>query len=80
MKPREEVEMLLPMPPADLDHVVKARQAELRGERRLIVKSRTPVRVRVGRALIAAGTAMGGERAEQPARPSSLRRAARSAC
>jgi hypothetical protein len=71
--------MMLPMPPADLDLIIKDRQASLRGVRRPVVKPRTSIRVRIGRALIAAGTAMGGERAEQPARPSSLRRAARPA-
>jgi hypothetical protein len=64
--------MMLPMPPDDLTIIVKDRQASLRGRGRPASPSRTPVRVRVGRALIAAGTALGGERAEQPARPTSL--------
>jgi hypothetical protein len=74
-----EVEMMLPMPPADLDLIVKERQASLRDGRRPASSSRIPVRVRVGRALIAAGTALGGERAERPARPTQLHRSPRAA-
>ena len=71
--------MMLPMPPADLDVIVKERQASLRDRRRPASPSPTPVRVRLGRALIAAGIALGGERADQPARPTSLRRSPRAA-
>ena len=36
----------------------------------------SPIRVRVGHALIAAGSTLSGERVELPARPPSLQRAA----
>jgi hypothetical protein len=36
----------------------------------------SPIRVRVGHALIAAGSTLSGERVELPARPQSLQRAA----
>lgn len=69
--------MMLPMSPSDLDRLVKDRQGHLRESQRTALE-RPGLRVRVGRTLIAAGTALSGERVEQPARPShSLRRATR---
>jgi hypothetical protein len=63
---------------ADLDGLVRERQARLRAAARPIAAG-TSLRLRIGRALIAAGVAISGERAEQPARPSTFRPARRSA-
>lgn len=71
--------MMLPMQPEDLGPIIRDRQATMRDRRRPASASRIPVRVRVGRALIAAGTALGGERAERPARPTPLERSPRAA-
>lgn len=68
--------MILPMFPGDLDRLVKYRQDRLRPAQRAAVARRPGFRVRVGRTLIAAGTALSGERVEQPARHSPALRGA----
>ncbi len=68
--------MILPSPGV-LDQLIRERQRGLRGT---AARHSTPgqrgLRLRVGRALIAAGSALSGERVEQPARSSVLSRTA----
>ncbi len=67
--------MILPNPGV-LDHLIRERQEQLR---ETLHQSQAParggLRVRVGRALIVAGSTLSGERVE-PARPSAHPRAA----
>jgi hypothetical protein len=63
--------MIIPGP-GYMEELIRARQARLRPTPRMRVEARgAGLRVRVGRALIAVGRSVGGERAELPARPSS---------
>ena len=68
--------MILPNPGV-LDQLIRERQRGLRGT---AARHSTPetrgLRLRVGRALIAAGSALSGERVEQPARTPALSRTA----
>jgi hypothetical protein len=67
--------MIMPNPSV-LEHFHAERQRRLRPTRRGTPRTRTHagLRVRIGRALIGAGTALSGERVE-PARPSTQPRA-----
>jgi len=68
--------MILPNPGV-LDQLIRERQRGLRGTaRRRSTPEARGLRLRVGRALIAAGRALSGERVEQPARPPVLSRTA----
>jgi hypothetical protein len=68
--------MILPSPGV-LDQLIRERQRGLRGTAAHRPTARpTGLRLRAGRALIAAGHALSGERPEQPARPSVLSRTA----
>jgi hypothetical protein len=69
--------MILLPDPGVLDSLIRDRQSQLRTSP-TSRPSLTGVglRVRIGHALIAAGTSLSGERAEQPARPPALPRAA----
>lgn len=68
--------MLLPNPGV-LDSLIRDRQTTLRTTpARPLALARLALRVRIGHALIVAGTSLSGERVEQPARPSALQRAA----
>lgn len=70
-------EQMLVIPgPGVLEHFVRARQEQLQPSRHVRTAVHTPARVRIGHALIAAGSALSGERAERPARPSSSPRPA----
>ena len=63
--------------PAVLEYLARDRQEQLRkAAPREHVGHSAGVRVRIGHALIAAGSTLSGERVEIPARPSSLQRAA----
>ena len=62
--------------PSVLDRLIQDRQQELRASERRLTPASSGLRVRVGHVLIAAGTALSGERLEQPARRSALPRAA----
>lgn len=62
--------MMLPPNPGDLDLMIRDRQVQLRTS---APRGSAPTggwRVRIGHALIAAGTTLSGEQADQPARPS----------
>jgi hypothetical protein len=63
--------MILPNPGV-LDHLIRERQEKLRTthEQAQARRRRAGMRVRIGRALIAAGSTLSGERVERPARPS----------
>ena len=67
--------MILPNPSV-LDRLIQDRHHELRATSRRPTPAQSRIRLRVGHVLIAAGTAISGERVEQPARPSALPRAA----
>ena len=68
--------MLLPNPGV-LDSLIRDRQATLRTvAARSSALAGAALRVRIGHALIVAGTNLSGERVEQPARPPALQRAA----
>jgi hypothetical protein len=63
--------------PAVLEYIVRDRQEQLRKAAYREPAARSVgVRVRIGHALIAAGSTLSGERVEIPARPSPLQRAA----
>jgi hypothetical protein len=64
--------------PAVLEYLARDRQEQLRRKAAPTEHvGRSPgVRVRIGHALIAAGSTLSGERVEIPARPSPLQRAA----
>ena len=63
--------------PAVLEYLARDRQEQLRkAALREHVGRSVGVRVRIGHALIAAGSTLSGERVEIPARSSSLQRAA----
>jgi len=63
--------------PAVLEYLARDRQEQLRkAALREHAGRGAGVRVRIGHALIAAGSTLSGERVEIPARPSSLQRAA----
>jgi hypothetical protein len=69
--------MMLPPNPGVLDSLIRDRQAQLRtSPTRRPAGTVAGLRVRIGRALIVAGTSLSGERAEQPASPPALSRAA----
>ncbi|MCA1571539.1 MAG: hypothetical protein LC798_14705 [Chloroflexi bacterium] len=68
--------MLLPSPGV-LDSLIRDRQTTLRtSPSRAGTVTVAGLRVRLGHALIVAGTSLSGERVEQPARPAALQRAA----
>ena len=69
---------MMTMPnPGVLDHLIRERQEHLRAKpMEARAPARPAARVRVGRALIAVGSNLSGERVEQPARTSALSRAA----
>lgn len=68
--------MILPNPGV-LDQLIRERQRGLRGTAaRHATQEARGLRLRVGRALIAAGSALSGERVEQPARTPVLSRTA----
>ena len=68
--------MMLPPNPDVLDTLIRDRQRELRTAETLAPGIGAAVRIRIGHALIAAGSALSGERVERPARSSALSRAA----
>lgn len=69
--------MMIPEPGV-LDRLVRDRHGRLRPVARPLDAARgAGLRVRVGRLLIAAGSALAGERTERPARPPALSRATR---
>jgi hypothetical protein len=69
--------MMLPPNPDVLDTLIRDRQSHLRTSAPIVPGFGTAVRVRVGHALIAAGSALSGERVDRrPARGSTLSRAA----
>ena len=62
--------------PGVLDDLIRERQEQLREKPlRAQASARTPMRVRIGHALIVAGSTLSGERVE-PVRPSAYSRAA----
>jgi hypothetical protein len=64
--------MILPNPGV-LDQLIRERQGRLRGTAaQRSMPGPRGLRLRVGRALIAAGSALSGERVEHPAHPSVL--------
>ena len=66
--------MMLPNPGV-LDHLIRERQENLRMHpHEAHAPPRAGVRVRIGHALIVAGSMLSGERVEQPARPSAFPR------
>ena len=67
--------MILPNPSV-LDRLIQDRHRELRPTARSLAPASSGIRVRIGHVLIAAGTAISGERVEQPARRSALARPA----
>ena len=68
--------MLLPNPGV-LDSLIRERQSNLRTlPARRSAHARVAWRMRIGHALIVAGTSLSGERVEQPARHQPLSRAA----
>ena len=67
--------MMMPNPSV-LDRLIQDRHTELRATSRRLTPARSAIRVRLGHALIAAGSAMSGERVERPVRHSALSRAA----
>lgn len=62
--------MMLPPNPGDLDLMIRDRQEQLRISRPIGSAPIGGWRVRIGHALIAAGTTLSGEQSEQSARPS----------
>ena len=69
--------MFTPPNPGVLDELIRERQRELRKDAaRRPAPAERRLRVRVGRALIVAGSALSGERVETPARSHALPRAA----
>jgi hypothetical protein len=68
--------MMLPPNPDVLDTLIRDRQSQLRTKATIAPGIGAAVRVRVGHALIAAGTALSGERVERPARRSAVSRPA----
>jgi len=69
--------MMLPPDPGVLDSLIRDRQMKLRtSPARRSAPAGVAWRVRIGHALIVAGTTLSGERVEQPARPPTLSRAA----
>jgi hypothetical protein len=68
---------MLPPNPGVLDSLIRDRQKNLRTTpARRSATAGVALRVRIGHALIVAGTSLSGERVEQPARPPALHRAA----
>ena len=67
--------MILPSPNV-LDRLIQDHAERLQHGTRPTVVSATPIRVRVGHALIAVGASLSGERVERPARPATLPKAA----
>ncbi len=67
--------MIMPNPNV-LDRLIQDRHNELRASSRRLTLMRGGLRVRLGHALIAAGSAMSGERVERPVRHSAMSRAA----
>jgi len=63
--------MILPNPGV-LDHLIRERQEKLRTtpQQAQARRRRAGMRVRIGHALIVAGSTLSGERVELPARPS----------
>lgn len=69
--------MMLPPDPGVLDSLIRERQMQLRNSSpRRSERAGVSLRVRIGHALIVAGTTLSGERVEQPAPRSALQRAA----
>jgi len=69
--------MMLPPNPGVLDSLIRDRQTQLRTPPTTpSTRPTVALRVRVGHAMIAAGSMLSGERVERPAPPSALRRAA----
>ena len=67
--------MILPGPGV-LNVMIRDRQTKLRAKRQeRALRARLAIRIRVGHALIVAGSTLSGERAEQPACPPALSRA-----
>ncbi|MGH2445570.1 MAG: hypothetical protein ACRDGD_05970 [Candidatus Limnocylindria bacterium] len=63
--------------PGVLDHLIRDRQEHLRAPAsRALAPTRASLRVRIGHALIMAGSNLSGERVETPARPRALSRTA----
>ncbi len=62
--------------PNVLDRLIQDRHNELRASSRRLTLMPGGLRVRLGHALIAAGSAMSGERVERPVRHSAMSRAA----
>jgi hypothetical protein len=67
--------MMLPPNPGVLDALVRDRQARLQTTDAQAEAGVAPWRVRIGHALIAAGSTLSGERVERPARPHAHARA-----
>jgi hypothetical protein len=68
--------MMLPSNPGVLDQLIRDRQKNLRKRPRgAVAPARRGIRVRIGHALIVAGSTMSGERVEQTARHSASPRA-----
>jgi hypothetical protein len=67
--------MILPNPSV-LDRLIQDRRERLESSVTGPAAPTGPIRVRLGHALIAAGMIVSGERAERPARPASLPKAA----
>lgn len=67
--------MIMPNPNV-LDRLIQDRHTELRATSRRLSPAPSRLRVRLGHALIAAGSAMSGERVERSVRHSALSRAA----
>jgi hypothetical protein len=70
--------MMLPPNPGVLDSLIRDRQKKLRTPpaRRPATSAAVAWRVRIGHALIVAGTTLSGERVERPARPPAIPHAA----
>jgi hypothetical protein len=69
--------MMLPPNPGVLDTLIRDRQKQLRTPpTRSSTRPIVALRVRIGHAMIAAGSTLSGERVERPAPPSALSRAA----
>lgn len=68
--------MILPNPGV-LDHLIRERQEKLRtAPHEAEARAHGGLRIRIGHALIAAGSTLSGERVERPARPSAHPRTA----
>ena len=68
--------MMIMPGPGVLNIMIRDRQTKLRAKRQeRAPRTRLALRIRVGHALIVAGSTLSGERAEQPARPPVLPRA-----